>query len=426
MYPPQICMMVSVCEGTVSEQPVGTEEEFPIIRQHNLEQYNELLSSIDIPKAELEDEVVLALKMGFGCPHSPSEPCPGCHKAFYEWMQSLFQTFKSQLGLDHDLTLNALIDCAYELIKAYQLTACEQLLEQGYEACKARGTDDSFYVKMIQAMAFLSFKQSRFSRAVELFEEMRTLLGPNPSLLENTGHAYNSIGDQKNAKRCFSEALELCQKDTSHKAHRGGLLLGLGLVKTRQGDLEGGLIDLEEALQWYIDEHEGQDNALIAKAHVSVAGTLEQLKRESDAEPHYSEAIRIFRATCGEINPLTADALRKLGLCLASQLKWEEAYDILSTSLVSSVGIDTYSINLNSIVEIVILLGKCQENIPDRAQEKLHIELVRHALLRLLQVDEHITSNPSFGFLLQLCIKDIPPAEIAAITESVTSRSSSE
>jgi Flp pilus assembly protein TadD len=44
---------------------------------------------------------------------------------------------------------------------------------------------------------------------------MRTLLGPNPSPEENTGHAYNNIGDQKNAKRCFREALELCQKDTS-------------------------------------------------------------------------------------------------------------------------------------------------------------------------------------------------------------------
>ena len=85
------------------------------------------------------------------------------------------------------------------------------------------------------------------------------------------------------------------------------------------------MVDLEEALQWYIGEHEGQDNALIAKAHVSVAGTLEQLKRDSDTAPHYEEAIRIFRATCGEINPLTADALRKLGLCLASQLKWDLA-----------------------------------------------------------------------------------------------------
>ena len=55
-------------EGAVSGQPVGAEEEFPIICQHNLEQSNELLLSIDIPKAELEDEVVLALKMGFGCP----------------------------------------------------------------------------------------------------------------------------------------------------------------------------------------------------------------------------------------------------------------------------------------------------------------------------------------------------------------------
>merc|ERR1712137_135398 len=396
--------------ATKNNQPVK-------IKQADLEQYNHLLAQIDIPKATLPDEAILALKMGYGCVHSPGEACPPCHQAFYEWLKNLYLTFKKQLGLEHELTLNSLIDCAYEYIKAYQLTLCDQLLMEGYDTCKARGTDDSFYIKMIQALAFLRFKQSRFQDAVDLFEEMRVLLGPNPSLLENTGHAYNSIGDQENAQRCFTEALELCSLDPSHKAHKGGLLLGLGLVKTRRGNLEGGLAELKEALQWYIDDLAGQDNALIAKAHVSVAGTLEQMDRHEEAEPHYKEAIRIFKATCGEVNPLTADALRKMGLCLREQQKWEEAYDTLSESLVSNVGIDTFAINLANIAEIMITLMQIQEELPHTAeQEKMFIGLVRHALLRLLQANPEITSNPNFNFLFQLCIRDIPPEEIAAIS----------
>lgn len=403
---------LAIDEGSSAEVTEKNE-----VVMHSLDQYSDLIASMDIPKSTLADETVLALKLGYGCPHSPSEPCPECHKAFYTWMKDLYLAFKNKLGLEHDLTLNALIDCAYEYIKAYQLTLCDNLLKEGYEACKARGKNDSYYIKMIQAMAFLRFKQSKFQEAVILFEEMKEILGPNPSLLENTGHAYNSIGDQKNAERCFTEALDLISKDSTQKAHKGGLLLGLGLVKSRLGNHKDGLVLLEEALQWYIDEHDGADNALIAKSHVSVAGCLEELERYEEAEDHLHKAIRIFIATCGVINPLTADALRKLGLNLIVQEKWEKALETLKQSLISSVGIDTFSINLNNLVELVVSIMKVQSELGKDENDNWYIELIRKALLRLLQRDESIAQNGNFSFLFQLCIKDIPPETIKALTE---------
>ena len=158
-------------------------------------------------------------------------------------------------------------------------------------------------------------------------------------------------------------------------------------------------------------------NALIAKSHVSVAGTLEQLNRHSEAEEHYQEAVRIFIATCGVINPLTADAQRKLGLVRIVLKKWDEANEILSKSLIASVGIDTFSINLNNIVELVLSLMQVQKELEE--EDPWYIEAVRKALLRLLTINENIVNDPNFSFLFQLCIKDIPPETIKSITEQV-------
>ena len=401
-------------EKKISKQPTRKHE-----RKNS---YSKELASIEIPKATIADEAVLALKLGYGCAHSPSEPCPECHTAFCNWLKALYKTFKEKLGMEHDLTLNALIDCAYELIKAYQLTACDELLMEGYEQCKARGRDDTYYIKMIQALAFLRFKQFQFADAVRLFEEMKEILGPNPSLLENMGHAYNSIGDQKNAEKCFTEALELTENDKTHKAHRGGLLLGLGLVKSRLGKPEEGLIQLKEALKWYIDEHNGNDNALIAKAHVSVAGTLEQIEKFSEAEDHYKEAVRIFKVTCGQVNPLTADALRKLGLCLLAQDKWSESDKCLEEALISTVGIDAFSINLSNVTELVIAILQAQHKL-GVPQKPYFLPLIRQTLQKLLSKDESIINNPNFNILFQLCLRDIPQEKIAEITEAANSNS---
>jgi len=404
-------------EQVIDESQLTPEQLAQLQEKRRQDLFQSALMGIELPKTTLEDEAVLAMKLGGGCKHSPAEPCPPCHQAYYEWLQALYATFKQKLGLEHELTLNSLIDCAYELIKAYKLTACDELLTEGFDVCKQRGSNDSYYIKMIQAMAFLRFKQFRFNDAVILFEEMKTILGPNPSLLENMGHAYNSTGDQENAERCFTEALDIIDTQKITKVHKGGLLLGLGLVKARQGRPEEGLVQLREALQWYIDEHNGADNALTAKACVSVAGTLEQLERFSEAEPHYREAIRIFKATCGDINPLTADALRKLGMNLAAQQSWEDASSILEESLVCSVSVDSFSINLTNLTELVSSLLEVYSKLEGK-DSSWFIPLIRQALSKLLARDETIIDSPNFGILFQLCIKDIPPETIKEITEA--------
>ena len=55
---------------------VDDTEQTSDVSMPSLDQYSELIASMDIPKSTLADETVLALKLGYGCPHSPSEPCP--------------------------------------------------------------------------------------------------------------------------------------------------------------------------------------------------------------------------------------------------------------------------------------------------------------------------------------------------------------
>lgn len=55
----------------------------------------------------------------------------------------------------------------------------------------ARGKQDVFYFKLIQAWSFLRFKQFRFRESIAYFEEQIEIMGPCSALLENIGHAYN-------------------------------------------------------------------------------------------------------------------------------------------------------------------------------------------------------------------------------------------
>jgi tetratricopeptide (TPR) repeat protein len=73
------------------------------------------------------------------------------------------------------------------------------------------------------------------------------LVGPNGALYENMAHTYNSTGDYENAEKYFNLAMELV-KDKSKK---GGILLGIGLVKERKGDPRKALPHLKKALKLY-------------------------------------------------------------------------------------------------------------------------------------------------------------------------------
>mmetsp|Transcript_17302 Transcript_17302/g.67299 ORF Transcript_17302/g.67299 Transcript_17302/m.67299 type:complete len:421 (+) Transcript_17302:32-1294(+) len=360
----------------------------------------------------------------------------------------LLQTLKVAKGIagyKHPMVLDVLFEAFGMLIKDYRLSACDELLEDAREEVLARGKEDKYSVQMQQALAFLRFKQFRFAEAVQHFEAMREVVPANAFLLENTGHAYNSLGDQAAAERCFKEALTLidaaqsralaallaeqpelegsvdaAQLDVPEAANKGGLLMGLGLVLHRTGRHVEGLELLQQARAFYAGRaaraaaaRVGDERVLVAKAEVSVAGALAALGRLGEAAQSYAAAVDAFAEECGRVNPLTADALRKLGLLLLRQGREAEAEQAMSEALELAVAVDAFSVNVYNLAELVIALFQLhgRQGVHE-ARAAWYVPLLTTALAKVrLQKSAAALASPEFVLLSNLAEE---LAEIAA------------
>lgn len=182
--------------------------------------------------------------------------------------------------------------------------------------------------------------------------------------MENTGHAYNSLGKLKEAEESFLESLKLADMPGASvraKSNRGGVLLGLGLVKDRLGNTKEGLKVLYEALEFYKQRFQGVDHSLIAKTLMSIGHTHEKLREFSKAEESFREAMRIFKATCGDDTPLTANAVHSLAKIVKKDNdRFEECRQLLLESLSAYVSFDTLHVYLNIICEIATAVVRLQ------------------------------------------------------------------
>jgi len=303
---------------------------------------------------------------------------------------------RTRLGPEHDVTIKRTLKLVGCLIAQYKLNETDELLDGIYPACKEKG--GTLYIKCIQSRAFNMFKQYRFKEALEVFKEQATHCGPSAALYENMAHTYNSIGDYEHAAEFFSQAMTLLESGSFGK--KGGILLGLGLVRERQGRPEEALPILQDALAHYKKDHGNEDGtSLIAKAHMSVGQCLEKLGRLQEAESHIRDARDIFRKTVGNTSPLTANALGVLGRILQAQGRPEDADPLLLESLELEVDKDAFHPDtiwrlLNSLkelwteggvaVELPVLQAKCRRYEP--AIERCHKRIVH---LKLDQPGPH-------------------------------------
>ena len=235
-----------------------------------------------------------------------------------ERLEKRVAALRKRRGLSDDATLKQvfkLLDC---LIGQYKLNRTEKILSEVAAVCKERGGD--WYVKHIQSLAFCRWKQYRFKEALSLFLEQQKIVGASAALCENIGHTYSSLGDLPQAETYFERAIELLKHGSF--GNRGGIYMGLGLVRDRLGKTREALPILEQALEHYQREHtkgyQQLDSSIIAKAHMSIGKAHDKLGEPAEAAKHFAEALRIFRATVGESSPLTAHALGSLGKVRAS------------------------------------------------------------------------------------------------------------
>jgi tetratricopeptide (TPR) repeat protein len=284
------------------------------------------------------------------------------------------------LRLDPGLKDPAAMDVVFDLfniwIGLYRLNKTDALLQEVAPLCEELG--GPYHIKAIQMLGFCRWKQYRYAEALELFHKMEGMVGPSAALCENIGHTYSSMGDLDRAEAYFEKARALCPRGASERdGNLGGILLGLGLIKDRKGDVAGSLPVLQQSLDWYKDKFGGTDASLVAKAHMSVGKAHEKLKDLPAAEDHFAEALRIFEVTCGDDSPLSAGALASLGRVQQRQLKLVEAQRHLKRALALEGTKD--SVHLTTVYELLTSLMDLHAHNPagvDRSAFKQYVPIL--------------------------------------------------
>eukprot|EP00967_Tisochrysis_lutea_P063072 scaffold81223_cov35-Tisochrysis_lutea.AAC.3 len=260
-----------------------------------------------------------------------------------------------------------LLDC---LIGQYKLNRTDELLADFAELCEARGGE--WRIKHIQSSAFCRWKQYRFREALDLFLRQQELVGPSAALCENIGHTYSSLGDLSQAEAYFEQAVELLKRGSF--GNRGGIYMGLGLVRERLGKVSEALPILLQSLEHYEREHTSNghvaDASIIAKAHMSVGKAQQKLNNPDEAARHMAEALRIFRKTCGEESPLTANAMGSLGKLQATRgpSRRRQALSLLRGALEREVRKDAF--HLDTVWELTSKIKDVQLELESERHER--------------------------------------------------------
>lgn len=290
--------------------------------------------------------------------------------------QQMYDTLRESVGDESDATLAAAFELMEQWIGNYRLTLIDKLLNGErnlLEICRQKG--GHWYLKGIQMLAFCRWKQFRFREALTLFYEFQERAGKSAVLLENIGHTHNSLGEPEKAEQCFVEALQRIQRGES--GNKGGLLLGLGIVKKARGDLVGSAEILDRALRHYQGLYKGVEHSLVAKSHTSVGRTFSEMLEHEKAEHHFYEAVRIFWLTCGK-SPLTANAAKKLADIKCDLKRYDDAQQLYRQALELHVGFDT--LDLRAILDIL-------NTVPS-----LHTNPTRRAMLSRPGLDQYMAA----------------------------------
>ena len=161
-----------------------------------------------------------------------------------ERLEQRVAALKRKEGLSSDRTLKQafkLMDC---LIGQYKLNRTDEILAELEPVCNKKSGGE-WHVKYIQSKAFVRWKQYNFREALALFLEQQEIVGGSAALCENIGHTYSSLGDLDKAEEYFERAIELLKRGSY--GNRGGIYMGLGLVRDRLGKTREALPILQQA-----------------------------------------------------------------------------------------------------------------------------------------------------------------------------------
>ena len=327
-----------VCQGieapTVIEPAKGYEKECLIER---LEMQNYPHPSLDCPHLE-------ELQIG--------EDCTACQLLQYETYKARFRSLVEEKGYDTTHSLKAAFDYYSSLITQYRLSKCDELLDEIYDACVARGSWSSYYIMAIQARAFLRFKQGRYPESIDYFNMQLDTLGPNESIYENMALTYGRLHNNEEASICYARAMLLIQQKPTDKQRYSTLLMGLSSVLTNPEDA---LTVLEASMDLLKAQYD-KPHSLMAKTLTAMADLHLRRQDVNAAEACYREAVTIFIDTCGYETPLTSNAMTKHAETLLMLNQQADALQTFTNSLEIWARVDDQSFESNMVLKALMAL----------------------------------------------------------------------
>lgn len=282
------------------------------------------------------------------------EDCVECQHEQYETYKLRFHSLAAERGYDNTHVLKAAFDYYAALITQYRLTECDELLNTIYSVCISRGTWSTYYVSLIQALAFLRFKQGRYRESIEYFNKQLEIQGPHEGVYENLALSYAKLQQNKQASLCYAYAIHLIRQKQIEKQRPVTLLMGLAVVLENSEDA---MALLQEALILLRDRYD-KPHSLMAKT-LTAMGDLHLSRQDiAAAEACYDEAVRIFIDTCGFETPLTAKAMSKHASILFISGYNDQAMNVFLNSLRIWIKVDDQSFDSSSAAEALMVFNK--------------------------------------------------------------------
>ena len=280
-------------------------------------------------------------------------------------LEELFHKLDMALGLPDEVTIRVFLKLFDVWIGLYRLDKCDAVL--------SRYGDDfpsKFNFQFIQAKAFLRWKQGSLSEALRLFQRLEGMLEePSMALCENIAHTYSSLGDLEMARFYFEKCFSLCHDDQS----RGGVYLGLGILKDRMGKTQEGLADVLHAFDIFERNfsRRGNESSLEAKCCAALSRMYSSLGDFTKAVTYATRAIRVFERTCGEDSPLIGPVLVTLAEASLSISDWPNA----KRMFVRALGIETRkdALDLIGLMHLFHSLRLCMKELDDPPSEYMPI-----------------------------------------------------
>ena len=271
-----------------------------------------------MPSAEgLNERIIKALSRSY----APSGDAEVAEKAETQLaneaeLESIFFAIEQRDGIANDVAIQIFLKVFDVWIGMYRLEMCDTWTAKVTEAIASiPELKEKYAFRLTQCLAFTRWKQGRLRDALDLFHQMEAVEVESTALWENIAHTYSSLGEFDKAKEYFQKCLS-----APDLSNRGGVQLGLGILKDRTGDTRGGLADCLGALAWYESRFSaaGNPSSLEAKCCMSIAKMYSSLTEYTDALTYIQRAVSVFTSTCGSYSPLTASALKAHGDILSA------------------------------------------------------------------------------------------------------------